>query len=111
MEEEGVPSTALREISLLQMLSESIYIVRLLKVEHVEENGKPILYLVRLHVVLLPQTTTPALTIPTQHPSIASVNLATVHARRSRCRNGENLLFCWPLHTPPSLRVVAFVRR
>jgi hypothetical protein len=58
MEEEGVPSTALREISLLQMLSESIYIVRLLKVEHVEENGKPILYLVRLHVVLLPQTTT-----------------------------------------------------
>jgi hypothetical protein len=46
MEEEGVPSTALREISLLQMLSESIYIVRLLKVEHVEENGKPILYLV-----------------------------------------------------------------
>jgi hypothetical protein len=47
MEEEGVPSTALREISLLQMLSESIYIVRLLKVEHVEENGKPILYLVR----------------------------------------------------------------
>lgn len=28
MEEEGVPSTALREISLLQMLSESIYIVR-----------------------------------------------------------------------------------
>jgi cyclin-dependent kinase len=28
MEEEGVPSTALREISLLQMLSQSIYIVR-----------------------------------------------------------------------------------
>ena len=46
MEEEGVPSTALREISLLQMLSESKYIVRLLSVEHVEENGKPILYLV-----------------------------------------------------------------
>ena len=36
MEEEGVPSTALREISLLQMLSESKYIVRLLSVEHVE---------------------------------------------------------------------------
>jgi len=28
MEEEGVPSTALREVSLLQMLSESAYIVR-----------------------------------------------------------------------------------
>ena len=28
MEEEGVPSTALREVSLLQMLSHSIYIVR-----------------------------------------------------------------------------------
>mmetsp|Transcript_5157 Transcript_5157/g.32376 ORF Transcript_5157/g.32376 Transcript_5157/m.32376 type:complete len:323 (+) Transcript_5157:188-1156(+) len=46
MEEEGVPSTALREVSLLQMLSESAYIVRLLKVEHVEENGRAILYLV-----------------------------------------------------------------
>eukprot|EP00959_Pyramimonas_sp_CCMP1952_P267358 5590096-Pyramimonas_sp.AAC.1 len=46
MEEEGVPSTALREVSLLQMLSESIYVVRLLKVEHVEEAMKPILYLV-----------------------------------------------------------------
>ena len=31
MEEEGVPSTALREVSLLQMLSESAFIVRLLK--------------------------------------------------------------------------------
>lgn len=28
MEDEGVPSTALREVSLLQMLSQSIYIVR-----------------------------------------------------------------------------------
>jgi cyclin-dependent kinase len=28
MEEEGVPSTALREVSLLQMLSESIFVVR-----------------------------------------------------------------------------------
>jgi len=28
MEEEGVPSTALREVSLLLMLSKSIYIVR-----------------------------------------------------------------------------------
>ena len=30
MEEEGVPSTALREVSLLQMLSHSMYIVRYL---------------------------------------------------------------------------------
>ena len=28
MEEEGVPSTALREVSLLQMLSESVFVVR-----------------------------------------------------------------------------------
>lgn len=28
MEEEGVPSTALREVSLLQMLSETEYVVR-----------------------------------------------------------------------------------
>jgi len=46
MEEEGVPSTALREVSLLQMLSESNHVVKLLSVEHVEENGKPVLYLV-----------------------------------------------------------------
>eukprot|EP00249_Psilotum_nudum_P032225 c47492_g1_i1 orf=178-1095(-) len=46
MEEEGVPSTALREISLLQMLSQSIYVVRLLCVEHVDKKGKPLLYLV-----------------------------------------------------------------
>ncbi|KAI5066211.1 hypothetical protein GOP47_0018835 [Adiantum capillus-veneris] len=46
MEEEGVPSTALREVSLLQMLSQSIYVVRLLCVEHVEKKGKPLLYLV-----------------------------------------------------------------
>jgi len=46
MEEEGVPSTALREVSLLQMLSESAFVVRLLKVEHVEEDGKAMLYLV-----------------------------------------------------------------
>jgi serine/threonine protein kinase len=29
MDDEGVPSTALREVSLLQMLSHSIYVVRL----------------------------------------------------------------------------------
>ncbi|KAI0511996.1 hypothetical protein KFK09_012630 [Dendrobium nobile] len=46
MDEEGIPPTTLREISLLQMLSQSIYVVRLLRVEHVEKNGKRLLYLV-----------------------------------------------------------------
>ncbi|KAK3018227.1 hypothetical protein RJ639_002761 [Escallonia herrerae] len=48
MDEEGVPPTALREVSLLQMLSHSLYVVRLLCVEHVDDkkNGKPLLYLV-----------------------------------------------------------------
>ncbi|XP_073154577.1 cell division control protein 2 homolog C [Henckelia pumila] len=47
MDEEGVPPTALREVSLLQMLSQSLYVVRLLCVEHVDnKNGKPLLYLV-----------------------------------------------------------------
>ncbi|WVY90378.1 hypothetical protein V8G54_035892 [Vigna mungo] len=57
MDEEGVPPTALREVSLLQLLSQSIYIVRLLSVEHVDKVPKaqkasanpltkPILYLV-----------------------------------------------------------------
>ncbi|KAL1292645.1 hypothetical protein HN51_053212 [Arachis hypogaea] len=55
MDEEGVPPTALREVSLLQMLSQSIYIVRLLSVEHVDKvpksapasaTTKPLLYLV-----------------------------------------------------------------
>jgi len=44
---EGIPPTALREISLLQMLSQDIYIVRLLDVKHTEnKDGKPLLYLV-----------------------------------------------------------------
>ncbi|XP_010931414.1 cyclin-dependent kinase B1-1 isoform X2 [Elaeis guineensis] len=46
MDEEGIPPTALREISLLQLLSQSIYVVRLLSVEHVDKNRKPLLYLV-----------------------------------------------------------------
>lgn len=46
MDEEGIPPTALREISLLQMLSNSLYIVRLLCVEQIDKNGKPLLYLV-----------------------------------------------------------------
>ncbi|MCO5573685.1 hypothetical protein L7F22_027459 [Adiantum nelumboides] len=45
-DEEGVPSTTLREVSLLQRLSHSIYVVRLLCVEHIVKNNKPILYLV-----------------------------------------------------------------
>ncbi|XP_057872108.1 cyclin-dependent kinase B1-1 isoform X2 [Cryptomeria japonica] len=44
--DEGIPSTALREVSLLKTLSTSIYIVRLLSVEHVEKKGKLLLYLV-----------------------------------------------------------------
>ena len=52
MDEEGVPPTALREVSLLQMLSQSLYVVRSLCVEHVEKTNsatgvsKPLLYLV-----------------------------------------------------------------
>ncbi|KAH9289693.1 hypothetical protein KI387_033810, partial [Taxus chinensis] len=46
MDEEGIPPTALREVALLQMLSSSIYIVRLLCVEHVDKKGKSLLYLV-----------------------------------------------------------------
>lgn len=46
VEQEGVPATALREVSLLQMLSESSHIIKLLSVKHVEEIGYPILYLV-----------------------------------------------------------------
>ncbi|OMO68787.1 hypothetical protein CCACVL1_19824 [Corchorus capsularis] len=50
MDEEGVPPTALREVSLLQMLSQSLYVVRLLCVEHVDTNknggSKANLYLV-----------------------------------------------------------------
>ncbi|RLM59104.1 cyclin-dependent kinase B1-1 [Panicum miliaceum] len=46
MDEEGIPPTALREISLLNLLSHSIYVVRLLAVEQAAKNGKPILYLV-----------------------------------------------------------------
>ncbi|MED6158095.1 Cell division control protein 2 C [Stylosanthes scabra] len=40
VDEEGVPPTALREISLLKMLSQSIYVVRLLAVQHVDKVPK-----------------------------------------------------------------------
>eukprot|EP00798_Chlamydomonas_sp_ICE-L_P021380 gene21380-28324_t len=46
MADEGIPSTTLREVSILQMLSESNFIVKLMAVEHVEEDNKPCLYLV-----------------------------------------------------------------
>ncbi|XP_074578099.1 cyclin-dependent kinase B1-1-like isoform X2 [Curcuma longa] len=46
MDAEGIHRTTLREISLLQYLSQSIYIVQLLKVEQVKKNGKLLLYLV-----------------------------------------------------------------
>nr|QYW07092.1 B-type cyclin-dependent kinase 1 [Dimocarpus longan] len=39
MDEEGIPPTALREISLLQLLSQSLYVVRLLCVEHVDSSS------------------------------------------------------------------------
>lgn len=40
MDEEGIPPTALREVSLLQLLSQSLYVVRLLSVEHVDSSFK-----------------------------------------------------------------------
>jgi cyclin-dependent kinase len=50
MDEEGIPPTALREISLLRLLSSSMYVVRLLAVEQAtkggEAGGKAVLYLV-----------------------------------------------------------------
>jgi cyclin-dependent kinase len=50
MDEEGIPPTALREISLLRLLSSSMYVVRLLAVEQAtkggEAGGKAMLYLV-----------------------------------------------------------------
>ncbi|XP_051186079.1 cyclin-dependent kinase B1-1 [Lolium perenne] len=47
MDEEGIPPTALREISLLRLLSSSLYVVRLLSVEQVTKPcGKAVLYLV-----------------------------------------------------------------
>nr|GMD66302.1 cell division control protein 2 homolog C [Ipomoea batatas] len=46
MDDEGIPLTALHEFSLLRMLSNSLYIVRLLCVEHVNKKGKPMLYLI-----------------------------------------------------------------
>ena len=39
MEEEGVPSTALREVSLLQMLSESVFVVRCVPPSSGERRG------------------------------------------------------------------------
>uniref|UniRef100_A0A453KSU4 Uncharacterized protein n=1 Tax=Aegilops tauschii subsp. strangulata TaxID=200361 RepID=A0A453KSU4_AEGTS len=51
-DDEGIPTTALREISLLRLLSSSLYIVRLLAVEQATKGGgaggggKPVLYLV-----------------------------------------------------------------
>ncbi|KAK3212864.1 hypothetical protein Dsin_017570 [Dipteronia sinensis] len=39
MDEEGIPPTALREVSLLQLLSQSLYVVRLLCVEHADSSS------------------------------------------------------------------------
>mmetsp|Transcript_13478 Transcript_13478/g.18466 ORF Transcript_13478/g.18466 Transcript_13478/m.18466 type:complete len:324 (-) Transcript_13478:207-1178(-) len=46
MDQEGVHSTTLREVSLLQMLSKNPFVVRMLTVEHVDEGGRSVLYLV-----------------------------------------------------------------
>ncbi|XP_047945168.1 cell division control protein 2 homolog C-like isoform X1 [Salvia hispanica] len=45
--DQGIPPSTLREVSLLQLLSNSLYIVRLLSVEHIPiHNGKHLLFLV-----------------------------------------------------------------
>eukprot|EP01018_Ginkgo_biloba_P032192 Gb_22030 [translate_table: standard] len=46
-EDEGVPATAVREVSLIQMLSKDPHFVRLLDVQHKEtKSGKPMLFLI-----------------------------------------------------------------
>ncbi|EIE19555.1 cyclin dependent kinase [Coccomyxa subellipsoidea C-169] len=46
LEQGGVPSTTLREVSVLQSLNESIHIVRLLDVEHTREQERSVLFMV-----------------------------------------------------------------
>merc|ERR1711998_390928 len=46
IDDEGIPSVILREISLLYLLNESNYVVKLLTVEYVELFEIPTLYLV-----------------------------------------------------------------
>ncbi|CAL8471191.1 g10733 [Coccomyxa elongata] len=46
MEQEGVPCTTLREVSVLRSLDESSHVVRMLDVQHVTEREKPVLYMV-----------------------------------------------------------------
>jgi cyclin-dependent kinase len=46
IDDEGIPSVILREVSLLYLLNESNYIVKLLTVEYVESIEMPTLYLV-----------------------------------------------------------------
>eukprot|EP00253_Pinus_taeda_P004976 PITA_04976 len=46
IDDQGIPPSSLREISLLRFLCQSVYIVRLLSVEHVVSDGTPLLYLV-----------------------------------------------------------------
>lgn len=43
---QGIPATTIREVALLQLLSMSIYFVRLLSVEHFSKGGRLSLYLV-----------------------------------------------------------------
>nr|BAB61877.1 cyclin-dependent kinase 1 [Acrosiphonia duriuscula] len=46
LDAEGVPPTTIREVSLLQVLSRSNHVVKLLGVEQIEEDGKVVLYLI-----------------------------------------------------------------
>jgi len=50
MYDQGIPQTTLREISLLQALSKSNHIVKLLYVKHFEEAEKAVLYLIFEHL-------------------------------------------------------------
>eukprot|EP00747_Dinoflagellata_sp_TGD_P140701 gnl/TRDRNA2_/TRDRNA2_176036_c2_seq10.p1 gnl/TRDRNA2_/TRDRNA2_176036_c2~~gnl/TRDRNA2_/TRDRNA2_176036_c2_seq10.p1 ORF type:complete len:127 (-),score=4.17 gnl/TRDRNA2_/TRDRNA2_176036_c2_seq10:29-409(-) len=45
IDDDGIPSTALREVSLLKTISNSMHIVKLLSVEYVNSIRKPILCL------------------------------------------------------------------
>eukprot|EP00892_Ulva_mutabilis_P005150 jgi/Ulvmu1/3006/UM015_0046.1 len=46
MDQEGVPPTTIREVSLLKVLGRSNHIVKLLGAEQVDEDGKAVLYLI-----------------------------------------------------------------
>ena len=47
LDQDGVPPTTIREVSLLKVLGRSNHIVKLLGAEQIDEDGKSVLYLVR----------------------------------------------------------------